>query len=56
MTAAGPLGPLAQALQLEEGLHEVAGDLFGSRISTVGGGTTEIQRTIISKRVLDLPS
>jgi alkylation response protein AidB-like acyl-CoA dehydrogenase len=56
MTAAGPLGPLAEAIRLEEGLHEVAGDLFGSRISTVGGGTTEIQRTIISKRVLDLPS
>ena len=56
MLAAGPLGPLAEAIRLEEGLHEVAGDLFGSRISTVGGGTTEIQRTILSKRVLDLPS
>jgi alkylation response protein AidB-like acyl-CoA dehydrogenase len=56
MQAAGQLGPRDAALELEDGLHEVAGDLFGSRISTVGGGTTEIQRTIISKRVLDLPS
>lgn len=55
MQTAGTLGPEAQRIRLEEGEHDIPGDLFASRISVVGGGTTEIQKNIISKRVLDLP-
>ena len=55
LQVSGALGPAAQRVQLGDGLHDIAGDLFASRISVVGGGTTEIQRNIISKRVLDLP-
>jgi alkylation response protein AidB-like acyl-CoA dehydrogenase len=54
--AAGSLGPFVEDLQLDGAAHSVAGDLFASRISTVGGGTTEIQLNIISKRALALPS
>ena len=56
LQAAGPLGPARQELRLGDDLLDVAGDLFASRISVVGGGTTEIQKNIIAKRVLDLPS
>jgi len=55
MQTAGTLGPEMQTIRLDDGEHDVAGDLFASRISVVGGGTTEIQKNIISKRVLDLP-
>lgn len=55
MQTAGTLGPAMQRVKLDEGEHDIAGDLFASRISVVGGGTTEIQKNIISKRVLDLP-
>jgi alkylation response protein AidB-like acyl-CoA dehydrogenase len=55
MQTAGTLGPEVQRVALDEGEHDIAGDLFASRISVVGGGTTEIQKNIISKRVLDLP-
>jgi alkylation response protein AidB-like acyl-CoA dehydrogenase len=43
-------------VRIGEEMLDIAGDLFASRISVVGGGTTEIQRNIISKRTLDLPS
>jgi alkylation response protein AidB-like acyl-CoA dehydrogenase len=33
-----------------------AADLFEMRRVTVGSGTVEVQRNIIAKRVLDLPS
>ncbi|OFZ97340.1 MAG: hypothetical protein A3H35_13250 [Betaproteobacteria bacterium RIFCSPLOWO2_02_FULL_62_17] len=55
MQVAGTLGPAVQRIALGDDLHDIAEDLFASRISVVGGGTTEIQRNIISKRVLDLP-
>ena len=55
MQTAGSLGPEMQRVQLDDGEHDIPGDLFASRISVVGGGTTEIQKNIISKRVLDLP-
>ena len=55
MQTAGALGAQVQRVRLDEGEHDIAGDLFASRISVVGGGTTEIQKNIISKRVLDLP-
>jgi alkylation response protein AidB-like acyl-CoA dehydrogenase len=56
MLAAGNEGPAVEDMTLGGGRHNVAGDLFASRISTVGGGTTEVQRNIISRRILDLPS
>lgn len=56
MHAAGPLGPSAELLHAGDQSFDVAGELFASRISVVGGGTTEIQRNIIAKRLLELPS
>jgi alkylation response protein AidB-like acyl-CoA dehydrogenase len=56
MQTGGSLGPMEQRVPVEHGEHDIAGDLFASRISVVGGGTTEIQKNIITKRVLDLPS
>ncbi|MFM9970082.1 MAG: acyl-CoA dehydrogenase family protein [Burkholderiales bacterium] len=55
MQTGGSIGPQVQRTQLQDGEHDIAEDLFASRISVVGGGTTEIQKNIISKRVLDLP-
>ena len=54
--AAGPLGPLQDGFLAEDGSFDLAGELFASRISVVGGGTTEIQRNIIARRLLELPS
>jgi alkylation response protein AidB-like acyl-CoA dehydrogenase len=56
LQAAGPLGPARAELQLGKERVDIAGDLFASRISVVGGGTTEIQKNIIARRLLGLPS
>ena len=54
--AAGPLGASADDIDLGGSAVNPAADLFEMRRVTVGSGTVEIQRNIISKRVLDLPS
>jgi alkylation response protein AidB-like acyl-CoA dehydrogenase len=56
MHAAGPLGPRKEVFHADDAAYDVAGELFASRIAVVGGGTTEIQRNIIAKRLLELPS
>jgi alkylation response protein AidB-like acyl-CoA dehydrogenase len=47
--AAGPMGPSAEDLRVAE-------DMFEMRRVSVGGGALEIQRNILAKRALDLPS
>ena len=54
--AAGPLGSGADDIDLSGSAVNPSADLFEMRRVTVGSGTVEIQRNIISKRVLDLPS
>jgi alkylation response protein AidB-like acyl-CoA dehydrogenase len=54
--AAGPLGPQAEDLQLGNMALNPAGEMFEMRRVTVGSGAVEIQRNIIAKRVLGLPS
>jgi alkylation response protein AidB-like acyl-CoA dehydrogenase len=56
MQAAGGLGIAAADLALAQGAINPAAELFEARRFTVGSGTVEIQRNIIAKRVLDLPS
>jgi alkylation response protein AidB-like acyl-CoA dehydrogenase len=54
--AAGPLGSSAADITINNTAFNSAGDLFEMRRVTVGSGTVEIQRNIIAKRVLNLPS
>jgi len=54
--AAGPLGSSAVDIMIGKTAFNPAGDLFEMRRVTVGSGTVEIQRNIIAKRVLNLPS
>jgi len=54
--AAGELGPLASDLTIGNQLVNPAADMFEMRRVTVGSGAVEIQRNIIAKRVLGLPS
>jgi alkylation response protein AidB-like acyl-CoA dehydrogenase len=54
--AAGPLGSSAADIMIGKTAFNPAGDLFEMRRVTVGSGTVEIQRNIIAKRVLNLPS
>jgi alkylation response protein AidB-like acyl-CoA dehydrogenase len=54
--AAGPLGASAADIMVGNTALNPAADLFEMRRVTVGSGTVEIQRNIIAKRVLDLPS
>ncbi|HYW60007.1 MAG TPA: acyl-CoA dehydrogenase family protein [Xanthobacteraceae bacterium] len=54
--AAGPLGPQAEDLRLGNLALNPAGEMFEMRRVTVGSGAVEIQRNIIAKRVLGLPS
>jgi alkylation response protein AidB-like acyl-CoA dehydrogenase len=55
MQAAGRQGPLVDDIALSAGVVNVAAELFEMRRVSVGSGTTEINRTIIAKRVLGLP-
>jgi alkylation response protein AidB-like acyl-CoA dehydrogenase len=54
--AAGPLGASADDIDTGHGAINPGADLFEMRRVTVGSGTVEIQRNIIAKRVLNLPS
>ena len=54
--AAGPLGSSAADIMVGNTALNPAADLFEMRRVTVGSGTVEIQRNIIAKRVLNLPS
>jgi alkylation response protein AidB-like acyl-CoA dehydrogenase len=54
--AAGPLGSSAADIMVGNVALNPAADLFEMRRVTVGSGTVEIQRNIIAKRVLNLPS
>jgi alkylation response protein AidB-like acyl-CoA dehydrogenase len=53
--AAGEIGASADDTPLISGAVNVAAELFEMRRLSVGSGTTEINRNIISKRVLGLP-
>jgi alkylation response protein AidB-like acyl-CoA dehydrogenase len=54
--AAGPLGAQAEDLRLGNQAVNPAGEMFEMRRVTVGSGAVEIQRNIIAKRILQLPS
>jgi alkylation response protein AidB-like acyl-CoA dehydrogenase len=54
--AAGELGPRADDLTIGNHVVNPAADMFEMRRVTVGSGAVEIQRNIIAKRVLGLPS
>jgi alkylation response protein AidB-like acyl-CoA dehydrogenase len=54
--AAGAFGPLAVDMMVGNEVINPAADMFEMRRVTVGSGAVEIQRNIIAKRVLDLPS
>ena len=54
--AAGLLGSSAADIMVGNVALNPAADLFEMRRVTVGSGTVEIQRNIIAKRVLNLPS
>lgn len=55
MQAAGLQGPGMDDIALPGGAVNVTSELFEMRRLSVGSGTTEINRNIISKRVLGLP-
>jgi alkylation response protein AidB-like acyl-CoA dehydrogenase len=54
--AAGEFGPRADDLTIGNHVVNPAADMFEMRRITVGSGAVEIQRNIIAKRVLGLPS
>jgi alkylation response protein AidB-like acyl-CoA dehydrogenase len=54
--AAGPYGPAVDDLRIGNHVVNPAGEMFEMRRVTVGSGAVEIQRNIIAKRVLGLPS
>ena len=54
--AAGPLGASAGEIDVGNSRVAPASELFEMRRVTVGSGAVEIQRNIIAKRVLGLPS
>jgi alkylation response protein AidB-like acyl-CoA dehydrogenase len=54
--AAGEFGPRADDLTIGNHVVNPAADMFEMRRVTVGSGAVEIQRNIIAKRVLGLPS
>ena len=54
--AAGPFGPQVEDLRVGNHLINPAAEMFEMRRVTVGSGAVEIQRNILAKRVLGLPS
>ena len=54
--AAGPMGALREDFDVGGEPFNPAGDLFEMRRVSVGGGALEVQRNILAKRTLDLPS
>ena len=54
--AAGAFGPLAADMMVGNEVINPAAEMFEMRRVTVGSGAVEIQRNIIAKRVLGLPS
>ena len=54
--AAGPFGPQVDDMKIGNHVVNPAADMFEMRRVTVGSGAVEIQRNIIAKRVLGLPS
>ena len=54
--AAGPFGPQVEDLSVGNHAINPAAEMFEMRRVTVGSGAVEIQRNIIAKRVLGLPS
>jgi alkylation response protein AidB-like acyl-CoA dehydrogenase len=53
---AGPLGGLAGEVVVGTETLNLLGPFYKSRPTTIYGGTNEIQRNIIAKQVLDLPT
>jgi alkylation response protein AidB-like acyl-CoA dehydrogenase len=56
MQAAGVAGPLSTDVKIGDDIINVLGCALEARRMTVGSGTVEIQRNMIAKRVLGLPS
>jgi alkylation response protein AidB-like acyl-CoA dehydrogenase len=54
--AAGPFGPQIEDLSVGNHAINPAAEMFEMRRVTVGSGAVEIQRNILAKRVLGLPS
>jgi alkylation response protein AidB-like acyl-CoA dehydrogenase len=54
--AAGGFGPLVEDMTVGNHVVNPAAEMFEMRRVTVGSGAVEIQRNIIAKRVLGLPS
>jgi alkylation response protein AidB-like acyl-CoA dehydrogenase len=54
--AAGPLGGIGGEFEINGETFSPADDMFEMRRVSVGGGALEVQRNILAKRTLDLPS
>ena len=54
--AAGGHGVLEDLMETDDGAVDIMGRFLGDRRITIGGGSREIQRNIIAKRVLGLPT
>jgi alkylation response protein AidB-like acyl-CoA dehydrogenase len=56
MEAASEHGGIQGGIETEDGLVRAAGEFIGSRPSTIYGGSNEVQRNILAKAILRLPS
>jgi alkylation response protein AidB-like acyl-CoA dehydrogenase len=56
MQAAGVSGPLAMDTKAGDGVVNVLACSLEARRMTVGSGTVEVQRNVLAKRALGLPS
>ena len=56
MEAASEHGGIQGGVETEDGLVRAAGEFIGSRPSTIYGGSNEVQRNILAKAILRLPS
>lgn len=52
----GPLGALASAVRVGDGEMHMLAALYNGNASTIYGGSNEVQRNILARLVLDLPS